>query len=422
MQKTFGFYLKKYFVSKTNIRFIVLIVLIGVVVGTAGALLLTSLQWAEQIREAQPFFLFLLPIGGFITYLLYHRFGKAVKGGNILVIEEIKNLKKPIPFAMTPLIYIGTVLTHLFGGSAGREGSAVQMGASLTERLGLFLKLRGKYRRLVLLMGVSAGFTACFGTPIAATLFSLETAGLIGLLKNRDLTFEPKNFFKKLQNNLYKKISYLCLCLVASYWANYVCHLWGVAHTNYALQAVSEMNIEVFGISILAGLIFGLVARTSTLITNFFRYLVRFIKYPFLRIMAGGLLVALAVHFTGWTQYTGLGIDKIVLALHTQSMPYDFLIKMILTALTIGVGFKGGEVTPLFFIGATLGSALSIFLPLDISTLSAMGFVGVFAGATKTPLACMLMGVELFGGPIFPFVMVGCLVAYSISGKGIYNS
>lgn len=381
-----------------------LVFFIGIVVGSSCALLLKGLEWAKQIRTCFPFILFFLPFAGLLSVFLYKRFGREVQKGNLLILKNIKTPQKPIAFVMAPLIFSGTLLTHIFGGSAGREGSAIQMGAALSQKLSAFLKISFHYQRWILLMGISAGFSACFGTPWAAILFGLEIAGFF---KGSKISFKT----------ISKPLLFIAL---ASFWAGAVCHFWGIVHTNYALKNIAILNFKSLFYSCLAGLIFGLGANFFVRLTNVCKFFIGFIKSSYLQIFIGGLIISLSVYFMDWQNFVGLGIESILQYLKIPASFDDFFIKALLTALTIGLGFKGGEVTPLFFMGAALGSGLSGLLPLELPTLSAMGFVGLFAGATKSPLSCVVMGAELFGFSALPFLIVACFMANFVSGKGIY--
>jgi H+/Cl- antiporter ClcA len=342
-----------------------------------------------------------LPVAGLLIGLLYHHLGKEVEGGNNLLLSEVQSPQKTIPLKMAPLVLISTLITHLFGGSAGREGTAVQMGGSLADQLSKPLKLSIEDRRIILICGISAGFASVFGTPFAAIVFSLELIS-IGKLSVRAVV--PS--------------------VLSAFTADLICDSWGIYHTSYRLglaPALSAINV-IYCCG--AAIFFGLAARYYiALVDVISRFAKRLIAYAPLRPALGGIIVAGAVFALDTTKYIGLGIPTIISAFKTQLPPYDFLLKMVFTAVTLGFGFKGGEVTPLFFIGATLGSALSIIIPLPFSLLAAIGFVAVFSGAAKTPIASTLMAMELFGIEYGMFATIACGVAYYFSGPtGIYEA
>ena len=302
---------------------------------------------------------------------------------------------------MAPWVLIGTLGTHLFGGSAGREGTAVQIGAAIADQFSRFIHLKSLDRKTFLIMGISGGFAAVFGTPLAGAIFALEVL-LIGKIK-----FE----------------SLLPSILVAII-ADQACLFFGGTHTHYVVTEIPKMSFLNLIYTVISAIIFGLVgslfAKTTHFWTNTFK---KYFKYPPLRPVVGGLVVAIVVYLMQTTRYIGLGVPVIVESFSQQVPSYDFILKLLFTAFTLGAGFKGGEVTPLFFVGATLGNALVWIFPMPISIMAAMGFVAVFAGATNTPIACTLMGIELFGMETGQYIAVACFIAYLFSGhSGIYSS
>ncbi|HEV2645967.1 MAG TPA: voltage-gated chloride channel family protein [Acidobacteriaceae bacterium] len=374
---------------------------VGIMAGCASALLLVSLNVATNLRDAHHWLILLLPAAGLLVGYLYRHLGSSVEAGNNLILEEIHNPTATIPLRMTPLILLGTFLTHLFGGSAGREGTAIQTGASLADQLTRPLHLSPSDRRILLMAGISAGFGSVFGTPLAGAIFGLE------VLAFGSVSYEA-----------------LAPCFIAAFIADLTTRAWGVQHTIYRVTETPPMNLRGIVYSMAAGLVFGITAmvfsKATHSVTRLFR---RLIAHPPLRPFAGGILVCLAVFATGTTKYIGLGIPTILAAFHTRLPPYDFAAKMLFTIVTLGSGFKGGEVTPLFYIGSTLGNALSGILPLPPSLLAGMGFAAVFAGAANTPIASTLLAVELFGAEAGAYAGIACVISYLFSGhSGIYQA
>ncbi|MCE7072277.1 voltage-gated chloride channel family protein [Dyadobacter sp. CY327] len=384
-----------------SIKWVLLACLIGVFAGSASALFLVSLDWATQFRESHHWIIALLPVAGFVIGCMYHYLGKDVEAGNNLLLENIHQPATIIPLKMAPFVLIGTVATHLFGGSAGREGTALQMGGSIADQFTRIFKLNSSDRKLVIIAGIAAGFGSVFGTPLAGAIFGIEVL-VIGRLR----------------------YDALVPALIASVVADMTTRAWQVGHTHYEIPFVPEISLVHILYAVLAGCIFGICSVAFSSLTHYigsiFKSKVRFAP---LRPLIGGSLVALAVFGMDTTRYIGLGIPVILQSFSEQLPAYDFVLKILFTAVTLGAAFKGGEVTPLFFIGATLGSFLSTFIPLPTALLAGMGFVAVFAGAANTPLACTIMAIELFGSSCGIFVALACTTAYFFSGhRGIYTA
>ncbi len=384
-----------------TLKWSLLSVAIGLLAGTASAFFLVSLDWVTNFRETHPWLIFLLPIGGFFIGWLYHTIGKSVEAGNNLLLEEIHDPKNIIPLRMAFLVLLGTLATHFFGGSAGREGTAVQMGGSLADQLSRPLKLTQDDRRILLMAGMSAGFASIFGTPLAGAIFGLEVL-VIGKMRYDSIL--P--------------------CFLSAIIANFITLKWGVAHTAYFVPFVPALSwINLLQVTF-AGIIFGVIGAffvwsTHRVATLFKKY----IAYPPLRLAVAGVILIILTSCLRTTQYLGLGIPTMVSAFQTHLPIHAFFTKLIFTIITLGSGFKGGEVTPLFFIGATLGNALSYILTLPTAVLAGIGFVAVFAGAANTPLCCTLLAMEMFGSGIGTYAGIACVVSYLFSGHaGIYHA
>ncbi|MET0264103.1 MAG: voltage-gated chloride channel family protein [Duganella sp.] len=383
-------------------KWTIIALLVAALAGSASAAFLFALDWATRTREAQPWLMLLLPLAGFVVGWIYLKLGSTVEAGNNLLIDEIHDPQKIIPLRMAPLVLGGTVISHLFGASVGREGTALQMGGALADQLTSMLRLHPGERRIVLMAGIGAGFASVFGTPLAGAVFAMEVLA-VGRLR---------------YDAIYP-------CMLAAIAADQVGLAWGVLHTHYPLPATAVAALGIVSVAavLVAGMLFGLVgmafARCTHALTAFMR---RHIAYAPLRPLLGGIVVALAAWWLG-SRYIGLGIPVIVEAFRQPLAPWDSLGKFAFTVASLGSGFKGGEVTPLFYIGATLGNALAPLLHLPFPMLAALGFVAVFAGAANTPLACTIMAIELFGPQIGPFAALACVTAYLFSGRsGIYRA
>ena len=390
--------------AKTHIvnlfKWIFICLIAGVLIGSAAAFFLKSLDFVTNWRESHLWIIYSLPIIGFAIGAMYHYWGDDAKKGNNLLLEEHNDPQSKIPLKMAPLVYIGTILTHLAGGSAGREGTAVQMGGAIADQFTALFKLDPKQRKTILIVGISAGFAAVFGTPFAGAIFALE----IMLFKNIRIADVVPSF-------------------AAAFIAHYTCLAWNIQHTSNHINFIPSISAATIVSTFLAGLIFGLTAMFFTRLNSLWSIIFSKIKYEPLRPFIGGIVLIIGIGLLGTTKHIGLGIPTIIDSFNIPVGNYDFLIKLLLTTFTLSAGFKGGEVTPLFFIGATLGNALIWLIPLPMALLAGMGFVAVFAGATHCSIASIALGIEMFGIEAGVFIGMASVVSYFTSGaSGIYSA
>jgi len=398
-------------------KWLAIVVPMAAVVGSACALFLWALDAATAARFAHPWLLWGLPFAGVAIALTYQHLGRGAEGGNNLIVEQIHEPGGGVPLRMAPLILVATVFTHLFGGSVGREGTAVQLGGSVASAFAKRLGLSSHDVRIVLMTGIAAGFGAVFGTPVAGAVFALEVLSV-------------------------GRVEYDALvpCVLAAIVGDWTCHQWGVHHVGYhiafagyAVDGPVPFHIDALLLAkvLVAGVVFGLAGLLFAEATHGAgAVLKRICPAGWLRPAIGGMLVIALVHALGTSAYLGLGVvspdpsaPSILAFFGPLHFGWAWAWKLVFTAISLGSGFKGGEVTPLFFIGAGLGNALSGLMDAPVDLFAALGFVAIFAAASNTPLACTIMGIELFGAAHTPYIAVACFVAYLCSGhSGIYLS
>ncbi len=386
-----------------SLKYVLLAILTGVLVGIIDAVFGRGLLAISDFRTGHYLYLIpFLPFAGLLITWLYHHFSETSLKGMTLVFETGQKKREDIPLLLIPLVMSGTWITHLFGGSAGREGVAVQIGAALSHALGRRFHLP-KDSRVMLIAGMAAGFGGLFQTPLAAVFFSMEVI-----------------FAGKIQYEA------LLPALIASYISAYTSHTLGLEKFYVPLKDTLEISDAGMAVRLIVlGIIFGLTGRLfSFLLAKSKKFFGEKIKNPYFRIGVISIPLALILFLLYNGRYSGLGTNLISAAFSGRTIySYDWILKLLLTILTLAIGYQGGEVTPLFSIGASLGIVLGRILSISPVHCAALGYAAVFAGATNTLLAPVLIGLEVFGANnMVPFLIV-CIFAYLVNGnKSIYGA
>lgn len=375
-------------------------IIVSIVMGIISAMFLRSLEFVTTLREGFHYLIFLIPIIGVLTAYTYSKYGNGSNRGNNLIIESVhKDVK--VPFRMAILTFIFTVLTHLSGGSAGREGTAIQIGGALTNKVANIFKMEHKEKRILIMSGISAAFGSVFGTPLAGTFFGMEVC-FIG------------------------KISYeaMIYCFISSYAANFVTESLGINHTVHLIKSVPSITIYTLLIVIISSILFGVFGRMFAkgihLVKGFYN---KNIKNNIYRAIVSSIAVLLVIVIFRLYKFEGLSTWLIDSGFSGEVTILDPIKKLILTILTLGAGFQGGEVTPLFDIGASLGGAIGNLTNIEPSLLAAIGMICVFGSATNTPLTTIMLGINLFGGEAVPYYIIGAFISYYVIGhNGIYGA
>lgn len=372
--------------------------LIGGIMGVVGSGFHYAIDWGTSLRQTHRWLVCLLPVAGLIIVASYHITKMEDDRGTEFVLASVRE-GKALRFRTAPLIFLGTVLTHLTGGSAGREGAALQLGGCISGSLGRLLRLDDKDERVITMCGMAAGFSALFGTPLSAAVFAMEVES-IGVMY----------------------YAALVPCVLSALIANLISSLLGVASTAYTLTSVPGFSpvvfLQVIGLGVLCGALASLFCRAMRLGGKLYAKL----SNPYLRVALGGVLVAGLSLLEGSGDYNGAGMQVISAALAGHAVPWAFVLKILFTVLTLGAGFKGGEIVPCFFVGATFGCVVAPLMGMDAGFGAALGMVAVFCGVTNSPMTSILLGYELFGGQGVALMALCAAVSYLLSGySGLYK-
>lgn len=380
------------------LKWIVFAGITGAVLGVVGAYFARSITFVTEVRTNHPWILYLLPLIGLVIVFVYKFENKG--GGTNLVLESVERGEE-VPFRMAPMIFVATVLSHFGGASAGREGAALQLGGSIAQAIGKVFKLDEKNTKIMIMCGMAAGFSALFGTPLAATVFALEvvTVGMV-------------------------HYSALVPCTVASLTAFEVAHLCGGHAERFHVAEIPEFALKgALMIGLLALLCAGLSVIFCKTLHGAEHLYKKHIKNPYLRIFAGGVLVIILSKVLGTTDYLGGGMNIVERAVEGEVIWCAFILKLLFTAVSLGAGFKGGEIVPTLFVGGTFGCLFGQLAGFSPSLCAACGMIALFSAVTNSPLASLVLGFELFGFEGMPYYLIAVAIGYMESGYfGLYHS
>lgn len=372
----------------------------AVVMGIISFVFLKMLGLSSVFREFFPYCIWFLPLSGMLTAFVYKRYGGESSKGNNLIIQSANEGVK-VPKRLAFLTFIFTLLTHFSGGSAGREGTAVQIGGTLTSNVADKLGFKNEDRKIIILSGLSAAFGSVFGTPLAGAFFGMEVC-CIGQLS----------------------VSAVIPCFLSSYLANAVTLLLGATHEVHKISAIPSLDIKSVLVFISASILFGLIGKLFALGVKYLKLLyAKIFKNTVLSALIGSVIVVLLIVLLNLNEYEGLSTWQQTTAFEGNANWYDMPVKFILTTLTLGAGFQGGEVTPLFDIGASFGGWYANMFGIEPSFLAAIGLICVFGSAANTPITTIMLGIELFGAEAVPYFVFATLISFIASGKsGIYSA
>lgn len=386
--------------ARTSVKWIIFSLLSGVCIGLVGTLFYYMLKWVNGFRQTHSFIILALPLAGLFIVWSYRVLHDENDSGTNLVLAAIHS-GEHVPLRMAPLILISTIITHLFGGSAGREGAALQLGGSIGGSLGNLFRFDEKDQHVMIMCGMSAAFSALFGTPMAAAIFSMEVVS-VGIMH----------------------YSALVPCVISALTARGIASLFGIMPDRFTILDMPSFTIKN---AVITGIFAVLCALVSILFcvclhksNQLFRH---FFKNPYLRIAVGGLIIVGMTFLVGDQTYNGAGLNVIEHCFNGSVPKPAFLLKILFTAITLGCGYKGGEIVPTFFIGASFGALFAGLFGFNHGLFAAIGMCAVFCGVTNCPITSLLISFELFGYEGMPYYLLAIALSYMLSGYyGLYSS
>lgn len=384
-----------------SLKWVVFSILSGAVIGSVGTLFYFGMSIVTLVRTKNPWIIWLLPIGGLLIVGFYRLLHDEKDSGTNLVLSAIHS-DDELPFRMAPLIFVSTLITHLFGGSAGREGAALQLGGSIGNGIGRLFHFDEKDKHIMIMCGMSAAFSALFGTPMAAAIFSMEVVS-VGIMH----------------------YSALVPCVIAALVAHGIASSFGVTAESFPLGKVPAFTVKNAAKITLLAILCALVSVLFCILLHQAEHLYKkFFKNAYVRIFVGGCLVIVLTLLVGDQTYNGAGMPVIAACIKTGTVAWQtFLLKMIFTAVTLGAGYKGGEIVPTFFVGASFGCLFGNLLGFSPVLCTAVGMTAVFCGVTNCPITSLLISFELFGYDAMPYFLLSIAFSYMLSGYyGLYHS
>ncbi|MBO5105519.1 MAG: chloride channel protein [Clostridia bacterium] len=380
-------------------KWVVLGVIIGIVCGLVGVCFSKAISFVTELRALNNWILYFLPLGGIAIVYIY-RLCRVTNLGTNDVLKSVRGENK-IRILLAPAIFLSTIITHLCGGSSGREGAALQLGASVSAFCSKIFRLDSQSRHILTMCGMGAVFSAVFGTPIGAFIFAIEVVS-VG-------TFCSAAFLP---------------AIISSFSAFYVSHLFKIKPERFILKIVPDFSFEILYKTIIIAVSAALVSFIFCKIMHISHKLFeKFFKNEYLKIFVGGVLIVLLTIILGTTDYNGGGIEIIERIFNFGEVRYEaFVLKLLFTAITISVGFKGGEIVPTLFIGATFGASMGFLLNLDPAFSAALGIAALFCGVTNCPIATLFICIELFGGKAISYLAISTIISFVLSGyTGLYS-
>ena len=380
-------------------KWFIISVFTGIIVGAVGIAFHYAIDCATELRNHYTWLIYLLPVGGLIITLLYHACKKDDDRGTNFILSAVKG-KNNVSILTAPLIFISSTITHLLGGSAGREGTALQLGGSIANTIGRVIKLDDKEIRIITMCGMSAAFSALFGTPVTAAIFAIEVVS-IGIMH----------------------FSAIVPCAISALTANILAGFCLIEPTEFQLNGIPDFSVLSLGKT-------GVLAISCAILSVIFcivmhktsEHYKKFFKNRYLRIAVGGVLVIVLTLIVGTYDYNGAGMHIVENAFSGDVKYEAFILKIIFTALTLGAGYKGGEIVPVFFTGATFGNVAGKFLDLSPSFGAGIGIISLFCGVTNCPVTSIILSIELFGSDGIVYFFLSCALSYMLSGNfGLYE-